>query len=194
MAIGGNGPAFVVPDRCQGGHDIRRPAARCGWMRRRRGRRSRWRRSTMPAYTTGPTTRRSIPSGRLWFGTMDNGESAGDAARCTGSTAHGDHRRVGGECVITNGPAVSADGRLALPCRYRRAGTIWRFDIAANDRLVERRGLRRGSRPKTAIPTARDARFGRTACGSGCGAAGQATPLRARWDADRRRSRCRAPT
>lgn len=50
------------------------------------------------------------PAGRLWFGTMDNEEKA-----ATGAIYRlGDDGTVvqsGGECCITNGPAVSPDGR-----------------------------------------------------------------------------------
>ena len=50
------------------------------------------------------------PAGRLWFGTMDNGERAPTGAiyrLAPGpSLVH-----AGGECAITNGPAVSPDGR-----------------------------------------------------------------------------------
>ena len=50
------------------------------------------------------------PSGRLWFGTMDNEEKAATGAiyRLADS---GRIERAGGECCITNGPAVSPDGR-----------------------------------------------------------------------------------
>jgi sugar lactone lactonase YvrE len=50
------------------------------------------------------------PTGRLWFGTMDNEEKAASGAiHRLGDD--GAVRRVGGECCITNGPAISPDGR-----------------------------------------------------------------------------------
>lgn len=72
------------------------------------------------------------PAGRLWFGTMDNHERAatGRVHRFDGSI-----RETGGACAITNGPAVSPDGRWLYHVDTL-AGTIWRFDISGNaDRL-----------------------------------------------------------
>ena len=74
------------------------------------------------------------PSGRLWFGTMDDGET-----KATGAVHlfDGEHVVVaGGHCVITNGPAISPDGRWLYHVDTL-GGTITRFDIAANDRLVD---------------------------------------------------------
>ena len=74
------------------------------------------------------------PSGRLWFGTMDDGEE-----KPTGAVHVFDGERIavaGGECIITNGPAISPDGRFLYHVDTV-AGTITRFDIAANDRLVD---------------------------------------------------------
>jgi sugar lactone lactonase YvrE len=51
------------------------------------------------------------PAGRLWFGTMDNSERAGSGAfYCF----EGGRLRASGICgiTITNGPAVSPDGRI----------------------------------------------------------------------------------
>ena len=66
------------------------------------------------------------PSGRLWFGTMDDEET-----RASGAVhlldARGLHA-VGGVCTITNGPAISPDGHHLYHVDTV-AGTIWRFDI-----------------------------------------------------------------
>jgi D-xylonolactonase len=67
------------------------------------------------------------PAGRIWFGSMDFG--------CTLPTgavhlfADGALTKAGGECAITNGPAVTADGRFLYHVDTA-AGLIWRFDIA----------------------------------------------------------------
>jgi D-xylonolactonase len=74
------------------------------------------------------------PSGRLWFGTMDDGET-----RATGAVYLFDGitlRAVGGECTITNGPAISPDGRHLYHVDTL-AGTIVRFDIGADEQLSD---------------------------------------------------------
>ncbi|MCM8730161.1 SMP-30/gluconolactonase/LRE family protein [Hephaestia sp. GCM10023244] len=73
------------------------------------------------------------PHGRLWFGTMDDLETApsgrlyslGDGPRAvpTDST-----------CCITNGPAVSPDGRLLYPVDTL-GKTIWRHEIGTDGAL-----------------------------------------------------------
>ena len=65
------------------------------------------------------------PHGTLWFGTMDDGQHA-----ATGRVYRFDGvlNEVGGACAITNGPAVSPDGRWLYHVDTL-AGTIWRFDI-----------------------------------------------------------------
>lgn len=76
-------------------------------------------------------------SGRLWFGTMDNRESEPSGA------VHlfdgGDVRAVGGGCVITNGPAISPDGRWLYHVdtlgRTITRFDITRFDMARSPRL-----------------------------------------------------------
>ena len=71
-------------------------------------------------------------AGRLWFGTMDDGER-----RETGAVHVFDGcdvRTVGGNCAITNGPAISPDGRFLYHVDTL-TGTIWRFDIGACDTL-----------------------------------------------------------
>jgi D-xylonolactonase len=70
--------------------------------------------------------------GRVWFGTMDNDEmlSTGLVYRLDRGSLVG----VGGGAVITNGPAISANGRWLYHVDTL-AGTIWRFDIATHDDL-----------------------------------------------------------
>jgi D-xylonolactonase len=65
-------------------------------------------------------------AGRLWFGTMDDEE-----ARASGAVHIVDGsglRVVGGDCTITNGPAISPDGHHLYHVDTVD-GTIWRFDI-----------------------------------------------------------------
>lgn len=73
------------------------------------------------------------PSGRLWFGTMDNGES-----EKTGAFYRFERGRVlptGLDGIaITNGPALSPDGRI-LYYVDTRAGTIRAADVAADGGL-----------------------------------------------------------
>lgn len=73
------------------------------------------------------------PAGRLWFGTMDNGESeASGAFYCF---ERGSVRPAGiGGIAITNGPALSPDGRI-LYFVDTRAGKIGAADVAADGRL-----------------------------------------------------------
>lgn len=74
------------------------------------------------------------PSGRIWFGSMDFG-----CELPTGAVhlfADGALRTVGGEAAITNGPAVTTDGRYLYHVDTA-AGLIWRFDIDANHMLVD---------------------------------------------------------
>lgn len=51
------------------------------------------------------------PSGRLWFGTMDNGERAKTGSFYCFAGGKVRHTGVGG-IAITNGPAISPDGRI----------------------------------------------------------------------------------
>lgn len=64
--------------------------------------------------------------GTLWFGTMDEGESTATGAiyRLHGGAA----RRMGGDAIVTNGPAISPDGRLLYHVDSV-AGLVWRFRI-----------------------------------------------------------------
>lgn len=72
------------------------------------------------------------PEGRIWFGTMDDDEKAttGAVYAVDGDAA----RAVGGRCTITNGPAISPDGRTLYHVDTL-ARTITRFPIA-NGRLA----------------------------------------------------------
>lgn len=71
-------------------------------------------------------------AGRLWFGTMDNEESRPSGA--VHLFEGGEVQAVGGGCVITNGPAISPDGRWLYHVDTL-GGTITRFDIARSPRL-----------------------------------------------------------
>jgi xylono-1,5-lactonase len=72
-------------------------------------------------------------SGRLWVGTMDNDESAATGAIYLFDG--GAPRAVGGECCITNGPAVTADGNTIYYVDTL-AGTISRCDISTDTSLA----------------------------------------------------------
>jgi D-xylonolactonase len=66
--------------------------------------------------------------GRLWFGSMDDGER--DASGRVHVYDGGRIVGAGGECVITNGPAVTEDARMLYHVDTL-GGLIWRFDIGA---------------------------------------------------------------
>jgi sugar lactone lactonase YvrE len=73
------------------------------------------------------------PSGRLWFGTMDNGESAKTGAFYRferGAVAATGLQSI----AITNGPALSPDGRI-LYFVDTLAGTIDRADVGEDGAL-----------------------------------------------------------
>ncbi|WP_243395577.1 SMP-30/gluconolactonase/LRE family protein [Sphingomonas oleivorans] len=71
-------------------------------------------------------------AGRLWFGSMDDGETSPSGAVYLFD--RGRLARAGGECVITNGPTVTGDGRYVYHVDTL-GRTIWRFDISAGDEL-----------------------------------------------------------
>jgi len=76
------------------------------------------------------------PSGRLWFGTMDDGEK-----EKTGSLYRLDANgpvRIDTGYVITNGPCFSPDGRI-LYHTDTRAGTIYAFDLAQDGSAANKR-------------------------------------------------------
>lgn len=75
-------------------------------------------------------------AGRLWFGTMDNDES-----RPTGSLYRFDApglQRCDDDYVITNGPAVSPDGRTLYHVDTLRS-LIYAFDLDQDGSLANRR-------------------------------------------------------
>ncbi len=72
------------------------------------------------------------PSGRLWFGSMDNGET--ELSGAVHVYDKGAIHVAGGACCITNGPAISGDGRW-LHHVDTLGGIIWRFDISADPML-----------------------------------------------------------
>jgi sugar lactone lactonase YvrE len=77
------------------------------------------------------------PQGRLWFGTMDNGERA----KTGGFYCFADGRLIHtgiGDIAITNGPAVSPDGRLLYFVDTLK-GTIECAEILGDGELGDRR-------------------------------------------------------
>src|SRR3954447_15065144 len=77
------------------------------------------------------------PDGRLWFGTMDNGEKAKSGAFYSFLKGELMRTKLGG-IAITNGPAVSPDGKLLYYVDTLK-GTIAVADIEADGRLGEGR-------------------------------------------------------
>lgn len=77
------------------------------------------------------------PAGRLWFGTMDDGERE-DSGAMHRLMPDGSVLRVGGECPITNGPAVSPDGRRLYHVDTLR-GVIHEFAIGIDGSLINGR-------------------------------------------------------
>lgn len=73
-------------------------------------------------------------SGRLWFGSMDDSEKeeTGAVYLFDGASV----RHMGGVCPITNGPALSADGRFLYHVDTL-GKAIWRFDIGAREALTD---------------------------------------------------------
>jgi len=77
------------------------------------------------------------PEGRLWFGTMDNGERAKSGAFYCFAGRELTRTPID-EIAITNGPAVSPDGRLLYVVDTLK-GTIDLADIRDDGTLGERR-------------------------------------------------------
>jgi sugar lactone lactonase YvrE len=77
------------------------------------------------------------PAGRLWFGSMDDAEAAvaGTLYRWRGQGAP---EAVDAGYAITNGPAVSPDGKT-LYHTDSRAKTVYAFDLAADGALSGKR-------------------------------------------------------
>jgi sugar lactone lactonase YvrE len=77
--------------------------------------------------------------GRLWFGSMDDGESrATGALYCWSGT--GQPRRLDDSIVITNGPCVCPQGRSFYHTDTLQR-LIWAFDLAADGSLLRKRVL-----------------------------------------------------
>jgi sugar lactone lactonase YvrE len=77
------------------------------------------------------------PQGRLWFGTMDNNEKAKSGAFYCFAEGRVEHTGLEG-IAITNGPAISPDGRILYFVDTLR-GTIKAADIRGDGSLGERR-------------------------------------------------------
>ncbi|MRV72702.1 SMP-30/gluconolactonase/LRE family protein [Duganella sp. FT92W] len=93
-------------------------------------------------------------AGRLWFGTMDNGEKA-----ATGALYLWDGKRLQQKddaYIITNGPCVSPDGRTFYHTDTL-AKQIYAFDLAPDGTLSNRRVLIRTAAPGHPDGTAIDA-------------------------------------
>jgi sugar lactone lactonase YvrE len=77
------------------------------------------------------------PAGRLWFGTMDDAEAtiAGTLYRWSGE---GEPDAIDAGYAITNGPAISPDGKT-LYHTDSAAKTIYAFDLAADSALSRKR-------------------------------------------------------
>ena len=73
------------------------------------------------------------PNGRLWFGTMDNGETAKTGAFYCFERGTVAAAGIGG-IAITNGPALSPDGRI-LYFVDTRGGTIDAADVSGDGAL-----------------------------------------------------------
>jgi D-xylonolactonase len=99
------------------------------------------------------------PEGRVWFGTMDNGEK--DKSGAFYCFARGRLLRTAVDGIaITNGPAVSPDGRILYFVDTLK-GTIEAADILGDGQLGERRPFARID-PKDGHPD------GPTIDGEGC--------------------------
>lgn len=93
-------------------------------------------------------------AGRLWFGTMDNGEKA-----ATGALYQWDGQRLQRRddgYIITNGPCISPDGRTFYHTDTL-AKQIYAFDLAPDGALSNRRVLIRTAAPGHPDGTAIDA-------------------------------------
>lgn len=77
------------------------------------------------------------PQGRLWFGTMDNGEKAKSGSFYCFANGTVTHTNID-NIAITNGPAVSPDGRLLYVVDTLK-GTIDQVEIRGDATLGERR-------------------------------------------------------
>ncbi len=131
IVLGGN-PSFVVPADDGGlvigsGNQIRR-VGKDGAARALL--------ATVPMPAHNRTNDATVDSrGRLWFGTMDD-----DERQPTGALwcyDQGRLHRMGGDAVVTNGPAISADGTVLYHVDSG-ARTIWRFIVGEGPTIVQR--------------------------------------------------------
>lgn len=84
--------------------------------------------ATIPQPASNRTNDATVDcGGRLWFGTMDEHESS--ASGTVWCMDRGELQRAGGKAVVTNGPAVSGDGRFLYFVNSSER-IIWRFDIS----------------------------------------------------------------
>lgn len=81
------------------------------------------------------------PSGRLWLGTMDDAEAA-DSGAIYRLAADGSCHVSSPPCSITNGPAVSPDGRTLYHIDTL-GGVIYACDLAKDGSLANRREFAR---------------------------------------------------
>ncbi|MEY2944103.1 MAG: hypothetical protein RLY97_2117 [Pseudomonadota bacterium] len=92
--------------------------------------------ATLPMPAHNRTNDATVDSqGRLWFGTMDDAET-----RPTGALYCYDRGALtchGGESVVTNGPAISADCQT-LYFVHSDARTIWRFTLDDDAQITRR--------------------------------------------------------
>ena len=89
------------------------------------------------------------PAGRLWFGTMDNNEKAKSGSFYCFADGRLKHTGIDG-IAITNGPAVSPDGRILYFVDTLK-GTLEAADIHDDGSLGERRPFARID-PKQGYP------------------------------------------
>ncbi len=128
LAVGGK-PSFVVPER-GGGLLV---GSEHGVFRLKDGQLS-----ECVASISQPNDNRTNDAtvdgrGRLWFGTMDEREE-----RATGALwclDQGNLCCVGGQALVTNGPAVNGDGSLLYHVDSV-SRTIWRFEVGEQPQLA----------------------------------------------------------
>jgi sugar lactone lactonase YvrE len=72
--------------------------------------------------------------GRLWFGTMDDEESQPTGALWC--LDRGVLHHMGGEAVVTNGPAITRDGRTLYHVNSGER-TIWRYTIGEGPSILD---------------------------------------------------------
>jgi len=78
------------------------------------------------------------PEGRLWFGSMDDGEASATGHLWHLAPAGPAVTAADGPYIVTNGPATSPDGGT-LYHTDSVGRTVWAFDLAADGTLANRR-------------------------------------------------------